>query len=878
MPHRILVIDNCPATRGRLRSSLAPQHEILCLESGLQWRQQVEQFRPELILLDYRLRDESSLEICSAIRNLATHTPVELLVIGDALTEAERLEAFEAGADDVLEKSIGQLELLAKIGVHLRLRKTLARAISAERKLAGYSQELERIVEARSMAIQSTQDIAVFALAKLADSRDTETGEHLVRMRAYTQMIAEQLQIAGPYQELIDDLFLQDLYRSSPLHDIGKVGVSDAILLKPGGLTDEEFAQMKKHVTIGAETLEEAARSSPNGSFFHMAAQIARYHHERWDGRGYCEGRRGADIPLPARIVSVADVFDALTSKRVYKDAIPPAKAREMILQERGRQFDPAIVDAFDQVYEKLVAFSTNSGGQTRFESASRASANNYHWGKHAPASELAGGEKVLVVDSGSAALQLIATWLSDAGLEVRCCTDCPTAMRLIREECPQLIITDWIIDQEAGESFYRWIREERLPQYVYTLVIAEQTPTQEWAQAYRAGVDEVFSSQISRGELLSRLHSAVRVIELENHLRTVERNDPLTGLATLRYLNDQLKREWHRAQNYRLPLSCIVIDIDDFSVINRQHGAQWGDRVLQQLAKTIGYHCRSVDYLCRLERDRMLVVLPECGEVSAYRIAKRIEMAVDNTRIDAEGVEIRCTVSMGVAEKVADVASFEALIDDAKLALQVAKRSGKRRVSSAAHCRRSSGEAPNDEVRRQLEHRTVSEIMTTPIVNVQESDTLAQAVQLLLKHGFNSAPVVDSKGILVGVISEKDLMQSLRQPAGWETPVAEVMRRDVVRFEESEPAIQVFEFLSHATIRRVVIVQDGRPTGVVSRGNCLRSIQPTAIEKGVQPPEPVATLLDSGMIENTTLSKIREILEEFQGVSGSFSQAASHL
>src|SRR5690606_3970861 len=112
----------------------------------------------------------------------------------------------------------------------------------------------------------------------------------------------------------------------------------------------------------------------------------------------------------------------------------------------------------------------------------------------------------------------------------------------------------------------YRWIREERLPQYVYTLVIAEQTPTQEWAQAYRAGVDEVFSSQISRGELLSRLHSAVRVIELENHLRTVERNDPLTGLATLRYLNDQLKREWHRAQNYRLPLSCIVIDIDDFS------------------------------------------------------------------------------------------------------------------------------------------------------------------------------------------------------------------------------------------------------------------------------------------------------------------------
>lgn len=865
MQYRLLVIEPSDAIRKELQASLSARHEVLCLDGGQEIREQIVQFQPEVILLDFQLPQDSAIEICTAVRRQFPERQIQILIFGGGMTEAQRLEAFSAGADDIVDISIGRRELAAKIDVHMRLRGALLRATTAERKLEGYSRELERIVDARSLAIQSTQDIAVFALAKLADSRDPETGEHLIRMRAYTQMIAEQLQFSGPYQEQIDQQFLQDLFRSSPLHDIGKVGVSDAILLKPGRLTPEEFGLMKQHVAIGAETLEQAAKSSPSGSFFHMAAQIARYHHERWDGTGYLEGLEGPAIPLPARIVSVADVFDALTSKRVYKDAIPPETARQMIVDESGTQFDPAVVAAFEQCYDKLLAFTAETGHFMRFQATAQPHLANYHWGKHQPTAELGAADNILVIDNGAESLRLITAWLRAAGLNIRCCEHFKDALALVKDDCPKLIITDWILDSLEGEIFCRWIREERLPQYVYMMVLADAANLHQSAKAYHVGVDEVLTQSVSREELLSRLTSAVRVIELENHLRTVERNDPLTGLATLRYLNDQLKREWHRAKNYRLPLACVVIDVDDFSTINHLHGAEIGDLVLQELAATIQKECRNLDYLCRLECDRMLLVLPECAEVNAFRIAKRIEMAIDDIRVDDGEAEVRCSASMGIAQRNTDTPNLEAVIDNAEEALRMAKKAGKRRVVSYRDCHESIGfDNDEDHVRDSLEHMAASEIMTTPILCVRESDTIAQAVQLLLKNGFNSAPVVDAEGILAGVISEKDLMQALRQPGAWQLPVSRAMRSDVIRFEETDPAIHVYEFLSNAAIRRVIIIKDGRPTGVISRGNCLRFIHPVEGKPAEADTSKLAALMVSGILENATLRQIREMLGEF--------------
>jgi len=203
--------------------------------------------------------------------------------------------------------------------------------------------------------VERTRDLTVFAMAKLTESRDPETGEHLERMRAYSVLLAERLAEHGPYTDQIDDEFLADLYRASPLHDIGKVGIPDVILLKPGRLSDSEFATMKQHTVIGAEALGAICRDGTPGRFLTMAAEVARSHHERFDGSGYPDGLAGGAIPLAARIVALADVFDAMTSGRVYKPAFALQTARLMIEEQEGAHFDPAVVEAFRACWEGFV-------------------------------------------------------------------------------------------------------------------------------------------------------------------------------------------------------------------------------------------------------------------------------------------------------------------------------------------------------------------------------------------------------------------------------------------------------------------------------------------------------------------------------------------
>jgi putative two-component system response regulator len=192
-----------------------------------------------------------------------------------------------------------------------------------------------------------TRDVAIFAMAKLAESRDPETGAHLERVQRYARALTQQLRRAGRFAGQIDDEFIRLIYLTSPLHDIGKVGIPDCVLLKPGRLSDHEFEMMKAHTTLGGQTLEAALRKFPNVKFLQMARDIAMTHHERVDGKGYPAGLAGDSIPLAGRIVAVADVYDALTSKRVYKDAFGHEVAKSIIVADAGTHFDPLVVDAF---------------------------------------------------------------------------------------------------------------------------------------------------------------------------------------------------------------------------------------------------------------------------------------------------------------------------------------------------------------------------------------------------------------------------------------------------------------------------------------------------------------------------------------------------
>ena len=224
--------------------------------------------------------------------------------------------------------------------------------LKTNKELNLLKKSLEKKIIKGTHEIREIQHVTIFALARLAEQRDQETGDHLARIRYFAYMIAKDLASQRNFRGYIDNKYINNIYRSSPLHDIGKVGITDDILLKPGKYTFQEFEIMKNHTIIGGKTLEDAERQLKyrTKSFLSMGKNIAFCHHERWDGSGYPFGLKETEIPLSARIVSICDVYDALVSKRVYKDALSHEIAREIIIQGSGKHFDPQVVESFKRL------------------------------------------------------------------------------------------------------------------------------------------------------------------------------------------------------------------------------------------------------------------------------------------------------------------------------------------------------------------------------------------------------------------------------------------------------------------------------------------------------------------------------------------------
>jgi len=227
----------------------------------------------------------------------------------------------------------------------------------AEDELERYSKHLEEMVSDKVKEISEAQMATIFALVKIAESRDDDTGAHIERTASFCRLLAEKVQELPQYASVIDEEYLHTIYRASPLHDIGKVGIPDLILLKPGKLTPDEFAIMKTHVEIGYQTLMTIDKRYQNNAFLQMGVDITRYHHEKWDGSGYMAELSGEEIPLSARIMALSDVYDALRSKRVYKAAFSHETSLDIIKEGRGKHFDPMLVDLLlthDKEFEAL--------------------------------------------------------------------------------------------------------------------------------------------------------------------------------------------------------------------------------------------------------------------------------------------------------------------------------------------------------------------------------------------------------------------------------------------------------------------------------------------------------------------------------------------
>lgn len=345
---RILIVDDDPAIRRLLRAVLQRDYTLEEASTGDKALGILPAFAPDLVLLDIAMPGIDGYETCRRLKSVAVNTALQVIMVSAKSSKQEQLQAYEAGADDYVIKPFDSQDLLARVQLHIQLRDAKARVTAIRTEIDLTNSELKRLAEQRAQDIIAVQDVAVFTLAKVAESRDQETAGHLTRIRVYAQTIAEHLAADSPYAKQIDRRFLDDLYRSSPLHDIGKVGIPDDILLKPGRLTREEFATMQRHTVIGADILDQAVEKTNGGGFLAMAALVARFHHERYDGRGYPAALVGQEIPLPARVVALADAYDAITSERPYKPAYSPVRARELIHLDCGRHFDPLVVAAFD--------------------------------------------------------------------------------------------------------------------------------------------------------------------------------------------------------------------------------------------------------------------------------------------------------------------------------------------------------------------------------------------------------------------------------------------------------------------------------------------------------------------------------------------------
>ena len=228
--------------------------------------------------------------------------------------------------------------------------------------MALHTNEMIQRIRARTNELNRTRDVTILTLASLAETRDNETGAHILRTQRYVKALAERLRTHPRFASALDDETIDQLYKSAPLHDIGKVGIPDSILLKPGKLTDEEFTVMKGHAKIGADALEISEKEFGSNSFLRLAREISLTHHEKWDGSGYPAGLRGDEIPVSGRLMAVADVYDALISKRVYKPAFSHEKAMEIIREGRGRHFDPDVIAAMEAIEETFRKIATDFG------------------------------------------------------------------------------------------------------------------------------------------------------------------------------------------------------------------------------------------------------------------------------------------------------------------------------------------------------------------------------------------------------------------------------------------------------------------------------------------------------------------------------------
>lgn len=349
LPRRVLIVDDEAGVRMLHRMILKPMgYECVEVETAAAALAAARAQPFDLIVLDLNLPDGNGYDVCRALREPGDNPYLKIIIVSGAGDQNELAEALPRGADDYIPKPFEPRQMMAKVQHAFRLKEAQERAQLLAEQLALTNQQLERSLDARARDVRQAHDALVFTMARMAESRDGETPGHLRRLQAYTKVLARQAAGEESWAGLVDERFLEQLERCVPLHDLGKLGLPDEVLLKPGALSPAERALVETHTLIGDRILEALGREHGTAlEFLGPARVVVRSHHERWDGRGYPDRLAGDAIPPAARLVAVADVYDALRRERSHKAALPHAEAVRIILEQSAGQFDPALLRAF---------------------------------------------------------------------------------------------------------------------------------------------------------------------------------------------------------------------------------------------------------------------------------------------------------------------------------------------------------------------------------------------------------------------------------------------------------------------------------------------------------------------------------------------------
>ncbi|MDA8164660.1 MAG: two-component system response regulator [Desulfobacteraceae bacterium] len=349
----VLVVDDTPDNLTLMFNLLKGQYTVKGASNGERALKIARgEDPPDLILLDIMMPGLSGYDVCKELKSDPATSGIPVIFL-TALREMEDEKlGLELGAVDYITKPVSPPIVLARIKTHLENK--VARDF-----LQDQNAFLESEVVRRTREVTAIQNVTILAMASLAETRDNETGNHIRRTQQYVKALAERLKTHPRFAAYLTPRQIEILCRSAPLHDIGKIGIPDNILLKPGKFVPEEFEVMKRHTTIGKEAIERAeSELGKEMEFLCCAKQIAVSHHERWDGSGYPEGLSGDSIPICGRLMAVADVFDALISRRVYKESFPYERAIAIILEGKGSHFDPDVIDAFQAIVDDFKAIA----------------------------------------------------------------------------------------------------------------------------------------------------------------------------------------------------------------------------------------------------------------------------------------------------------------------------------------------------------------------------------------------------------------------------------------------------------------------------------------------------------------------------------------